>query len=108
MLKISQDLILLWVALGPIPFLQQMLIECVTVNVAVGIAACAGIAVPVPGAANAIASLEYRDVETKLIAQRVQHIHAGEARSNDDRIEIGLCAFLLRVASYIRHDTPPI
>ena len=67
-LEVAQDLVLLRIALGPVPFLQQVLVERVTVDVAVGVAACAGIAIPVPGAADAVAGLEHRDVQVKLVA----------------------------------------
>ena len=47
-LEVAQDLVLLRIALGPVPFLQQVLVERVTVDVAVRVAARAGIAIPVP------------------------------------------------------------
>jgi hypothetical protein len=68
MFEIAQNLVLLRIALGPVPFLQQVLVEGVAVNVAVGIAARAGIAIPVPGAADAIAGLEYGGTHIKLVA----------------------------------------
>ncbi len=51
-LEVAQDLVLLRIALGPVPFLQQVLVERVTVDVAVRVAARAGIAIPVPPASN--------------------------------------------------------
>ena len=107
-LEVAQDLVLLRIALGPFPFLQQVLVERVTVDVAVGVAACAGIAIPVPGAADAVAGLEHGDVQVELVAKRMQHVHAGEAGADDDGIEVGFRASPLRLALHIRHDTPPV
>src|SRR5882762_8268492 len=107
-LEVTQDLVLLRVALGPVPLLQQVLVERVTVNVAVGVAARSGIAIPVPGAADAIAGLEHGDVQVELVAQRMQHVHTGEAGADDDCIEVGFHASPSRLALHIRHDTPPV
>ena len=91
-LEVAQDLVLFRIALGPIPFLQQVLVERVTVDVAIGVAACAGIAIPVPRAADAVAGLEHRDVQVELVAQRMEHVHAGESGTNDYRIKVGFRA----------------
>ena len=107
-LEVAQDLVLLRIALGPVPFLQQVLVERVTVDVAVGIAARAGIAIPVPGAADAVAGLEHGDVQVKLVAQRMQHVHAGEPGADDDGIEVGFRASRLGLALHIRHDVSPV
>jgi hypothetical protein len=88
MLEIAQDLILLRIALGPVPLLQQVFVERVAIDVAIGIAACAGIAIPVPGAADPVAGLEHGDVEVELVAQRMQHVHAGKSGADDDGIEL--------------------
>src|SRR5271165_2085431 len=50
------------------------------------VAASAGIAIPVPGAADPAARLEYarRHAET---TQPMQHVHAGETGTDDDDID---------------------
>jgi len=65
-LEVAQDLVLLRIALGPVPFLQQVLVERVTVDVAVRVAARAGIAIPVPGAAAAVAGLDTMTFRSSL------------------------------------------
>ena len=57
--EVAQDLVLLRITLGPFPFLQQVLVERVAVDVAVGVAACAGIAIPVPRATDTVARLKH-------------------------------------------------
>jgi hypothetical protein len=49
---VAEDLRLAGVALGPVPFLLQLVVEGVGVLHALDVAAGAGIAVPVPGAAT--------------------------------------------------------
>ena len=87
MVGVAQDLGLGGVALRPFPFLLQLGRELVGILDAFDVAARAGIAVPVPGAADALAGLEYPDPKT-LLAQAVQHVHAAEPGADDDRIEI--------------------
>src|SRR4030088_3086534 len=84
---IAQDLGLGGVALGPFPFLLQLGRELVGILDAFDVAARAGIAVPVPGAADALAGLEHPHPKT-LQAQAVQHVHAAEPGADDHRIEI--------------------
>src|SRR5262249_48928478 len=107
-LKIAQDLILLWIAFGPVPLLQQVFVERVAINVAVRIAARARIAIPVPGAADPVAGLEHSDVQVELVAQRVKHVHAGKAGTDDNGIEVGSLARSWRTPLRIRHNTPPL
>src|SRR5882757_2069773 len=59
MVAIAQRFRLAGEVLGPVPFLQQLLGEGEAVGIALRIEARAGIAVPVPGAADAGAGLEY-------------------------------------------------
>src|ERR1700751_1948076 len=99
---------MLGITLGPVPLLGQVLVERIAVDVAVGISTCARIAIPVPGAADAVAGLEHGDVEVKLVAQRMQHVHAGKAGADDDSIEVGLLARSWRTTLRIRHNTPPL
>src|SRR5580704_15942851 len=58
-IEVAQDLRLLWVAFGPLPFLLQLLREGVGVAMAFGIAARAGVAVPVPRAAYPVRRFQY-------------------------------------------------
>src|SRR5262249_6195870 len=83
------------------------LIEGVAVDVAVRVAACTRIAIPVPSSADAVALLEHGNVQVELVAQRVQHVHAGKAGANDDCIKDRLRASPLRTPLYVCHDNPP-
>src|SRR4030095_7801276 len=87
MVGVAQDLGLGGVALGPFPFLLQLGGELVGVLHALDIAARAGVAIPVPGAAHTLAGLEDPDLET-FQPQPVQHVHAAEAGADDHSIEI--------------------
>ena len=60
--------------------------ERVGVLHALDVAARAGVAVPVPGAADAAARLEHPRREPEP-PQPVQHVQAGEAGADDDRVE---------------------
>ena len=71
----------------PVPFLQQFLGERVAVGPAFGIEAGAGIAVPVPGAADIGAGLEHPRRHAEF-AQAIEHEHAGNPGADDDRVEI--------------------
>ena len=86
-LQVAQDLRLPRVALGPPPLLLELVRELVGILDTIGITAGAGIAVPVPGAADAAAPLEdlYRKPHP---AQAMEHIEAGEARADDDRVHV--------------------
>src|SRR5277367_4436828 len=55
---------------------------------AFGIAARAGIAVPVPGAADTTACLEQPRREPEPVAQAEQLIEAGEPGTDDQRVEL--------------------
>jgi hypothetical protein len=84
---IAQQFGLGGVTLAPFPLLLQLGIELVGVLHALDVAARAGIAVPVPGAAHALAGLEHARREA-LPAKLVQHVHAAKAGTDDHRIEI--------------------
>ena len=71
----------------PVPFFQQFLRKGVAVSPALGIEAGAGIAVPVPGAADAGAGFEHPHLEAEF-AQLVELVEAGNAGADDDRVEI--------------------
>ncbi len=72
----------------PVPFLHQLLGEGVAVGPAFRIEAGAGVTVPVPGAAHIGAGLEHARRHAKF-AQAIQHEHAGNAGTDDDRVEVG-------------------
>src|SRR3979490_699292 len=87
---VLQDLRLRRVALAPVPFLLQLLRERIGILHAFDIAACAGIAVPVPGAADIAALLVDPDRQSQP-AQFMQHVHSGKTRADHDDI-VGLSA----------------
>ena len=82
---VAQDLGLARVALGPLPFLLQLVGERVGILHALDIAARARIAVPVPGAADARAALVDARRHPQP-AQPMQHVEAGETGADDDRV----------------------
>ena len=47
-----------------------------------------GVAVPVPGAADAVAGLEDLHAQAHLVAQAVVHVQAGEAGADDDGVDV--------------------
>src|SRR6185437_11448653 len=98
MLQIAQDLGLLGIALRPLPLLQQLFVPGEAIDVGIAVAARAGIAVPVPGAADGFACLVGAHLEAKLVAQRFEHMDAGEACADDDGVEI---------RCRINHSRPP-
>ena len=85
--EIAQRLGLRSEMLGPVPFLQQLLREGIAVGVAFGIEARAGIAIPVPRAADARPGLEHADPQPEL-AQPVELIEARYARADDEGVEV--------------------
>src|SRR5437870_4975778 len=93
--KLVGDIVQIALGLGltgevflPIPFLQEFLRKRVAIGPALRIEACAGIAVPVPGAADAGAGLEHPHLEAEF-AQPVELVEAGNASADDDRVKIG-------------------
>jgi len=77
MVYIAQNLGLSGVELGPAPLLQQRFGELVPILLALEVAARARTAVPVTGAAHALAGLEQARREPEA-AHAVQHVHADE------------------------------
>ena len=77
--------------LAPLPFLQQFPGEGKAVAVALGIEARAGIAVPVPGAADIAAGLEHPHPEAKF-PEPVKLVEAGNAGADHD----GVIVFAVR------------
>src|SRR5262249_40975224 len=87
MVGVFQDLGLRRIALGPFPILLELARELVGVLHALDVAARTRIAVPVPGAADALAGFDNARGEARL-AQPVEHVHASEARAHNHRIEV--------------------
>ena len=77
------------IALGPFPFAHQLGGEGVPVDVAFGIAARAGIAVPIPGAADATAGFQRLHRQAKTVAQAQELVESGEAGADHQRVEFG-------------------
>jgi hypothetical protein len=73
------------IVLLPVPFLEEFLGERVAVGFALGVEAAAGVAVPVPGAADAAAVLEEADRNSEL-AEPVELIQAGNAGADDNGV----------------------
>jgi hypothetical protein len=95
--QVGEDFGLRGIALAPHPFLLQGFVERIGIVVALDIAARAGITVPVPGAADVLARFDDLRAEAQL-AQPVEHVEPGEARSHHDRVNLPLVhAVLLRV-----------
>ena len=72
---------------GPMPFLQQILVEGIAVGIAFRIKAAAGIAVPIPGATHPCSGFKHARLHAQL-AQPDQLIQPGHARTNDNGIVI--------------------
>ena len=85
MLKVTQYLGLRRITFRPDPVLLQLIIERIAIFEAEHIAARAGIAVPIPGAANAIACLKNASRQPEL-AQFVEHIKPRKAGTDDHGI----------------------
>src|SRR6185312_6726394 len=85
--EIAEDFRLRCVFLRPLPRALQLGIERVAVVDGLDIAACAGIAVPVPGAADVAGLLDHNSREAGL-AQAMQEIEAGKAGANHGDIDL--------------------
>ena len=86
-LDVPQDLGLGGIALRPAPFLLQLVGEGVGVVHALDVAAGAGIAVPIPGAADAAARFVDPRGQAEA-AQAVEHVQAGEPSADDDGVDV--------------------
>src|SRR5580692_12986734 len=81
---VAQDLRLRAVALGPMPFLLQLVGERIRVLHALDIAATPWVAVPVPGAADRVAGLEGTHFEAKF-TQAMDGVETADSCADDDR-----------------------
>src|SRR3546814_15649113 len=70
--------------LAPVPLVQQLLAERISVGIAFAVEASAGVAVPVPGAADAGANLERAHIQPEFIAQPVKLVKTGNAGADYD------------------------
>ena len=86
-LEVGAHFMLLGIALGPPPFLPQLLVEHEAVDVAVGVAAGARVPVPPPRPAHAAASLDHACRQAHLVAELVEHVQAREPRADDHGVE---------------------
>ena len=86
MVDVTQDLRLRAVALGPMPFLLQLVGERIRVLHALDIAAAPRVAVPVPGAADPVAGLEGTHFEAEF-TQAMDGVETAGSCADDDRIK---------------------
>ena len=83
---VAQDLGLRRVLLGPDPVLLEIVRKRVRILEALDVAAGAGVLVPEPGSAHAVAGFDAAHAQAGQ-AQLVHGIEAGKARAHHDRIE---------------------
>src|SRR5262245_37837337 len=92
MFEVTENFWLLWIAFGPFPLLQELLVPSEAVDVGVRIATRTGVAVPVPGAADSVSGFVHSNVQSQFVPQRLQHVQAGKARADHDCVEMLSCA----------------
>ena len=85
--RVIEDLGLGRVALRPLPLLLELVGELVRVLHALDVAARAGIAIPVPGPADAVAGFEHPHRQADAPGA-VQHVHAREPGPHDHYVVI--------------------
>src|ERR1700732_3470060 len=90
MVDVTQDLRLRPVALGPLPFLLQLVREGIRVLHAFDVAATPRVAVPVPGATNAATGVEATHFEAEF-TQAIDRVETADSGADDDRIKF--CGF---------------
>jgi hypothetical protein len=84
---ISEDFRLRRILLRPVPFLVQLFGEREGILQALDVAAGAGIAIPVPGPADAATGFVNPCRESEP-PQPMQHVQAGKARANHDGVKL--------------------
>ena len=91
MVDVPQDFRLRCVALRPVPLLLKLIRKRVGIVHALDVAAGAGIAIPIPGAADPLPCLKYAGGEAEA-TQPVQHVKPGKPGSDDNRVDLALDA----------------
>jgi hypothetical protein len=86
--EVALGLGLLGEVLLPLPLVEQLAGEQVGVGVALRVEPGAGVAVPVPGAADAVARLEQQGGEP-VLDRAVQLVDAGDAGTDDCHVDVG-------------------
>ena len=71
----------------PVPLVEELLRERVPVGIALGVEAGAGIAVPIPGAAEVTAGIEHGGVDPE-IGEALDLVDAGDAGADDDDLVV--------------------
>ena len=90
MIRIVENIGLIGVFIFPSPFLLQAFVKAIGILQAGNVATGAGIAVPVPGATNAIRS--FVDSSPKAFATQVlQRVNTGEARTYYYCVKVCCC-----------------
>src|SRR6202012_3783247 len=87
--EVTLDLRLLGEMLRPLPVLEELPREEVCVGVALRVEARAGVAVPVPGAADAVAGLEQLHGEPRFPRQ-VELVDTGDASTDHEHVDVGV------------------
>src|SRR5215212_6659032 len=109
--EVAQDFGLRGVFLRPLPRALQFGIERVAVVDGLDVAACAGIAVPVPGAAD-VAGLLDHDRRKAGLAQAMQEIEPGKPGADDGNIDLlrrtAVGCFRRTCDRCVWHATPPV
>ena len=86
-LEVFEDLGLGDVGALPGAVLQQVAVEGVAVEVALGVRQRARVAVPVPGAAGAVCLVEADRGEAEFVVQLVDGVDAAESGADDDGVD---------------------
>src|SRR6266404_4456314 len=86
MVDVTQDLRLRAVALGPMPFLLQLVREGIRVLHAFDVTATPRVAVPIPGAADPATGLEGMHFEAEF-TQTMDRVETADSGADDDRIK---------------------
>src|SRR5215813_5612241 len=88
MFEIAEDFRLLGIALGPLPFLQQLFVPGETIDVGLRVATRARVAVPIPGTADRFAGFINPYLQPQFVAQSLEHIHARETCPDHDSVKV--------------------
>ena len=88
--EVALGLRLLREVLLPLPLFEQLFREQVAVGASSGVEPCLGVAVPVPGAADATTGLEQLDGEPCFTL--IQLVDAGDAGADDQDVDLGASA----------------